>query len=95
MDTQAKARATDEELRKWARWHRQDEEAPELCHSNEPWPCPTAKMLEALDEAEGKLEAVEREIHTVTDYGTKTCEHAVCGLARRIGRILRGTKEGE
>lgn len=50
--------------------------------------CQLADAQMALEEAQEKLEAVEAEIHMVTDYNRKTCEHAVCGLARRIDRIL-------
>ena len=43
-----------------------------------------------LAEAQGKLAAVDKELHTVSCRSKKTCEHAVCGLARRVARILKG-----
>ncbi len=45
-----------------------------------------------LAEAQGKLAAVDKELHTVSCRSKKTCEHAVCGLARRVARILKEEK---
>jgi hypothetical protein len=55
-----------EEEQKQARWHRQDEEHPELCHSNcgEGWPCFIASTLRSLAEPrarEGELVAALEE----------------------------------
>jgi hypothetical protein len=49
-----------------------------------------AALERQLAEAQGKLDAVDKEIHTVTHLNKKTCEHAVCGLARRVVRIMEG-----
>ncbi len=55
--------------------------------------CELCDALERqLAEAQEKLNAVDKEIHTVADLNKKTCEHAVCGLARRVAHIL---KEGD
>ncbi len=51
--------------------------------------CQIITLERQLAEAQEKLNAVDKEIHTVVDLNKKTCEHAVCGLARRVARILK------
>lgn len=45
------------------------------------------ELQDAENDVQETLRAVNEEIHTVT-HGKETCEHAVCGLARRIAAIL-------
>ena len=63
-----------------------DAEFIAACRTNVPM------LVAALEEAQGKLAAVDKELHTVSCLNKKTCEHAVCGLARRLARILLGEK---
>ncbi len=51
-----------------------------------------ADLERQLAEAQGKLAAVQKELHTVTHLDKKACGHAVCGLARRVARILKEEK---
>lgn len=59
-EAQAAGGHLTEEEQRWAYYHRQDEEYPELCHSNceGDWPCRTAKLLRRLAEDRAKLAAV-------------------------------------
>jgi hypothetical protein len=66
-----------EEEQKRARWHRQDEEHPELCHSNcgEGWPCFIASTLRSLAESrarEGELVAALEQVAVIMAYRSCT-----------------------
>ena len=60
--------------------------------SNERLTATIATLERQLAGAQVKLEAVQKEIHTVTHLNKKACGHAVCGLARRVARILKEHK---
>ena len=56
--------------------------------------CQIITLERQLAEAQEKLNAVGKEIHTVTHLDKKVCGHAVCGLARRVARILKEGNDG-
>ena len=72
-----------EEEQKQARWHRQDEEHPELCHSNceGGWPCFTARTIRSLAESrarEGELVAALEPLLQSFDPWCRLDNHRVC-----------------